>query len=91
MEMAISITVKGKVQGVFYRASCQKKAQALGVTGWCRNLPNGDVEIHAEGSDQALNQFVDWCKNGPEQARVEATFTHKVEAEGFSTFEIRRA
>lgn len=62
--------VSGRVQGVFYRGSTQKRAEALGLTGWVRNLPDGRVEIVAEGNPEALQQLYDWCHDGPPAARV---------------------
>lgn len=71
-EMAgVSMVIMGKVQGVFYRASAMERAQQLNLTGWVMNLPDGTVEVEAEGSKPALEDFVDWCKHGPPQADVE--------------------
>ena len=65
------ITVKGKVQGVFFRASTQQTARRLGIKGWVRNLLNGDVEILAVGDNAGLEAFISWCRKGPEMAHVE--------------------
>ena len=64
------LIVKGKVQGVFYRASAKEEAKALGLRGWVRNTPEGHVEAVATGEHQALSQFIDWCKKGPPSAQV---------------------
>ena len=53
--------VKGKVQGVWFRGACAEQARALGVSGWARNLPDGRVEVLAEGEDEAVGHLVDWC------------------------------
>lgn len=66
----VKITVKGKVQGVWYRQSTLETANALGIRGWVRNLPNGDVEILAEGETEAINSLIEWCKKGPPLAIV---------------------
>lgn len=62
--------IKGKVQGVFFRASTRETAQKLGIRGWVRNLSDGTVETVAEGDSDALEKFIDWCKKGPESAMV---------------------
>ncbi len=64
--------VSGRVQGVFYRATCVSKARALGLAGWVRNRPDGRVEAEFEGSDAVVDAMVEWCKTGPELARVDA-------------------
>ena len=70
MEQTISIIVRGKVQGVFYRQSTKEKANELNVTGTVRNLPDGSVYILATGDSEQLNALVEWCWQGPRRARV---------------------
>lgn len=65
------LLVAGRVQGVFYRASAQARAEELGVTGYARNLADGRVEVLAEGDEQALVQLLDWCWDGPPKASVQ--------------------
>jgi len=65
------IVVRGRVQGVFFRASAQQEALALGLTGEISNLPDGAVEAVVEGERRAVDDFVAWCKRGPPAARVE--------------------
>jgi len=65
------IVVKGRVQGVAFRYSAQKKAQQLAISGYAKNLPNGDVEILAQGEKTNINQFIEWCKEGPPVANVD--------------------
>ncbi|RLF95133.1 acylphosphatase [Thermococci archaeon] len=67
----VHIFVSGRVQGVFYRANTRKKAKELGIRGWVRNLYDGRVEITAEGKEEDLKKFIEWCKKGPELAFVE--------------------
>lgn len=62
--------VSGNVQGVWFRASTQRQAKQLGVTGYVRNLGDGSVEILAQGGDQAVEALIDWANEGPEQAAV---------------------
>jgi acylphosphatase len=66
----VHIWVSGKVQGVWYRASTLQEAQKLGLTGWVRNLPDGRVEIVAEGPKEALEKLISWCHHGPPHAVV---------------------
>ncbi len=62
--------VHGQVQGVGFRWSAVESAQDLGVTGWVRNLPSGDVEALIEGEDAAVGRMLDWLRRGPRHARV---------------------
>ena len=87
---AFEITVKGKVQGVFFRASTRDKAVELGLRGWCMNLPNGNVLIHAEGGVEKLNALLQWCKIGPTMANVSSVEYHENEVKGHLTFYIRK-
>ena len=64
------IFISGKVQGVFYRASCQDVAVRYGLNGWVRNLPTGQVEVLVQGNKENLEKFIEWCKKGPPSARV---------------------
>lgn len=85
------LVIRGRVQGVSYRASARDEALRLQLTGWVRNLPNGDVEAVAEGGVAQLQQFVAWCKSGPEEARVESVNEERGAATGeFSTFAVAR-
>jgi acylphosphatase len=62
--------VSGKVQGVWFRASTQKVAMSLAVTGWVRNLPDGRVEVLACGTNEQVTQLEAWLQHGPELAEV---------------------
>lgn len=64
------ILVSGKVQGVFFRASAQKKAIQLALLGTVKNLPDGRVDIIAEGESEALDEFIAWCWEGSFAAKV---------------------
>ena len=74
----ISILVSGKVQGVFYRASTEKKAKEIGLTGFVRNEPDGKVYTEAQGTEEQLTEFVNWCKRGPDRARVDEVVTAEI-------------
>ena len=69
--MAKRFLIKGLVQGVFFRASTRDVAISLGLKGYARNLPDGRVEVVAEGDETALQQLRDWLQHGPELARVD--------------------
>ena len=85
----IQIIIKGKVQGVYYRASAIREASSLGINGWVRNLDNGDVEICASGGDAALKKLIQWCYRGPGRARVEEVIYRELPFEDFDGFEKR--
>ena len=87
---AVHLIIKGKVQGVFFRASTKNKADSLGIKGWVRNTPEGNVEVKANGDPLVLEEFVEWCKTGPSQARVTGVERVVVEEEKFSDFRITR-
>ncbi|MCD6495495.1 acylphosphatase [Candidatus Bipolaricaulota bacterium] len=64
------LLVAGRVQGVLYRASTRDKARSLGLRGWVRNLPDGRVEIIAQGRVDDVQALITWAHNGPPLARV---------------------
>ena len=70
-ETIVRIVVRGRVQGVGYRAFMQSQAQARGITGWVRNRRNGDVEAILVGPAGAINALCDVCREGPAHAMVE--------------------
>ena len=65
-----TLRIKGRVQGVFYRHSAKLEAIRLGLTGWVRNCPNGEVSATVEGARERVGEFVEWCKIGPPHALV---------------------
>jgi acylphosphatase len=87
----VRLTISGTVQGVFYRASARDEAERLGLTGWVRNLINGDVEALAEGPEALVEQFIDWCRVGPPAARVEQVEVEREEYRGeYQRFSVAR-
>lgn len=64
------VYVSGRVQGVFFRYETRSRAQALGVRGWVRNLPDGRVEAVFEGDEASVKKMIDFCKRGPPGALV---------------------
>ncbi len=89
MDRAVEIVVAGRVQGVAFRWQANEEAERLGVTGWVRNEPDGTVRCHAEGSAQAIDRFVDWCRRGPRFAVVDRVDVREVEPAGHGSFEIK--
>ncbi len=65
-----SIVVKGKVQGVFFRVSAKRIAENLNLNGWIKNNSFGDVEIIVTGEQSNIQEFVTWCKVGPDRSEV---------------------
>ncbi len=72
MTRSVRLTIRGRVQGVGYRAWAGDAARALGLVGWVRNRTNGTVEAVASGDDAAIAQFIEACGQGPRMARVTA-------------------
>ncbi|MGF1474051.1 MAG: acylphosphatase [Geminicoccaceae bacterium] len=70
MTIAKRLVIHGRVQGVWFRAWTVKAAYALGVTGWVRNLSDGTVEAHVEGSPEAVEALIVKCHKGPPLAQV---------------------
>lgn len=66
----LHLLIKGKVQGVFYRATARQVANELGITGWVKNTDEGNVEAVVTGDEKQLQAFVTWCKQGPSRANV---------------------
>jgi acylphosphatase len=88
MSSARLYIVKGRVQGVFFRASTRQVAESLGLTGHAINLPDGDVEVLACGESDALDRLGEWLKDGPPHARVDQLLARDVDREapaGFRT------
>ncbi|MBW1709311.1 MAG: acylphosphatase [Deltaproteobacteria bacterium] len=64
------LIISGRVQGVYFRYSTQQEANRLGLTGWARNLRNGDVEAVFEGDESQVEEMIRWCHQGPAGAVV---------------------
>ena len=86
----VQIIIRGKVQGVFYRASAQEEALRLGITGWVRNSADGNVVICASGRREILNTFIEWARTGPRKAKVSTVEVKELPEEHFHTFVISR-
>lgn len=77
MKICRHCLVSGKVQGVFFRQTTFEQATSLGVTGWVRNLENGDVECFLAGEEAQVKKLCEWLHQGPPAAQVTAV---KIEA-----------
>jgi acylphosphatase len=83
------VVVSGQVQGVFFRDSCRRRAQQLGVGGWATNTSSGEVEACFEGEEGAVDEMVEWCRTGPEGADVGSVEVHDEQPEGIEDFTVR--
>jgi len=89
VKQSVHILVTGKVQGVFFRQATKVIAIKNNVTGWVKNLENGQVEILFEGDDKNVNSVIDWCHHGPANSRVDKIKIKKQEFSGqYSDFEV---
>ncbi len=87
----VHLTIHGLVQGVFYRTHAIKKAQDLGdITGWVANQADGTVVVEAEGPENKINDFIDWCRSGPSTCEVKKIDVERHEYTGeFDGFDVR--
>ncbi|WP_153934557.1 acylphosphatase [Aeromicrobium sp. S22] len=83
------VIVRGTVQGVFFRASCQQEAARLGATGWVANRPDGSVEAVFEGPPEVVDRLVEWCRTGPPRAAVSDVQVTEQQPVGELGFEVR--
>ena len=86
MPAARRFTIKGRVQGVFFRESTRRVAESLGITGHAINLSNGDVEVLAFGEIDALDKLADYLRDGPTMAAVTGMASETVEYEEHEGF-----
>lgn len=80
------VVVSGRVQGVFFRATCAARARQLGLAGFVRNLPDGRVEAAFEGGGDDVDAMVEWCRRGPDHARVTSVEVSKETPKGDPSF-----
>ena len=83
------LVVRGRVQGVWYRDSCQREARRLGVAGWARNCEDGSVEVVIEGEPDAVAALETWCHEGPPRALVTRVDGRDERVEGLTSFRTR--
>ena len=84
----LDITISGRVQMVGFRYHAKQRAVDLGVKGKVQNQPDGTVLIEAEAEDQQLEQFLAWCRHGPDQAQVSRIEYSESQPRNYDTFEI---
>ena len=82
------LIVSGRVQGVFFRDNTRKKAIELGLNGYAKNLPDGNVEVVAQGDEDKLKKLIEFIKKGPGIAIVENIQIKNKEPENFKNFEV---
>jgi acylphosphatase len=81
--------VSGHVQGVWFRESCRREAEARGVAGWVANRSDGRVEAVFEGREPEVAEVVAWCRIGPPRADVTAVDVTQEQPEGLVGFRVR--
>ena len=80
--------MRGEVQGVSFRAMCQREARARDVAGWARNEADGTVSVWLEGDPEAVEAMIDWCRRGPRAARVSDVDVEVVAPRGGRRFDV---
>ncbi|TLX77090.1 acylphosphatase [Labilibacter sediminis] len=85
----VRIIVYGRVQGVGFRYFVQEQAKQHGIKGYVRNLPNGEVEIDAEGEHSSLQTFIQTCKKGSRLSSIDDIVIHHIPIYGFQLFSIK--
>jgi len=89
MKKAVILTISGIVQGVGFRYYISKIAAQMSIKGFVENLPNGNVYIEAEGDEENIADFIDWCRQGPARAIIEKVEVKKAVPIHFKSFDIR--
>ncbi len=82
----LNIKIYGAVQGVFFRTNAKKEAENLSIAGFVRNERDGTVYIEAEGEEKSLDEFLKWCRKGPDSAQVEKIEVETEPVKNFSEF-----
>jgi acylphosphatase len=85
----VHVLISGRVQGVFFRAEAAQRARGLGLGGFVRNTPDGQVEAAFEGNPTGVDAMVEWCRTGPPLAAVERVEVSDEEPRGESEFRVR--
>jgi acylphosphatase len=90
MKIRAMVTISGLVQGVSFRYGTMQQAARCNVTGWVKNLPNGDVQGCFEGEKSDVQALIDWCSVGPRLSRVDRISTEQQDYTGkFEGFRVR--
>ncbi len=88
MTKHVNITIKGRVQGVGFRYHARSMAFKLGIRGIIKNLPDGKVYIEAEGDEESVQKFIEWCWEGPPHAHVEHVSVIPGQIKDYVSFEV---
>ena len=83
------VVISGRVQGVFFRETCQRLARNAGVAGWVRNRSDGRVEACFEGQADDVARLVEFCRDGPPHAQVQGVDVHDEQPTGLEGFRVR--
>ena len=86
----VHLIISGKVQGVFFRETSRKIAEKLNIKGWIKNVPEEKVEAMITGEENDVNDFIKWCKTGPDKAKVKEVIVSKEVDTFFDKFEVKR-
>lgn len=84
-----NIRISGRVQGVGFRYNARSMASYTGVKGFIRNLSNGDVYIEAEGTTEQMEEYLNWCRQGPSRARIDFIDIYDGEVIGYGDFIVK--
>jgi acylphosphatase len=85
----VHVRIRGRVQGVFFRAEARVRAESLGLAGWVRNAPDGSVEVEFEGDEERVESMLGWCRRGPSGANVDDVQVESEEPTGETGFSVR--
>jgi acylphosphatase len=86
----VHLLITGRVQGVFFRETSRKVAEKLNIKGWIKNTADERVEAMITGEENDVNDFIKWCKIGPQNARVKEVMVSKEADTFFEDYEVRR-
>jgi len=89
MKQSVILTIHGHVQGVGFRYFVSQKAELLGISGFVKNQPNGNVYVEAEGEPEQLELFIALCKQGPSHAWIEKVDVQYCPVQDFIGFQRR--
>ena len=85
----VHVRIRGRVQGVFFRAEARARAESLGLAGWVRNAEDGSVEAVFEGDEGRVESMLGWCRRGPSGANVDDVEVDPEEPTGETGFHVR--
>ncbi len=88
--LRLRLTIRGRVQGVWFREGTRQQAQRLGVNGWVKNCPDGSVEAVFEGRAELVRELEGWCSQGTPGARVIEVFSSEEAVTGEDGFRVLR-